>query len=169
MRGEKSQIFFIYKRDLGSPPHARGKAYDIKKNPDGSRITPACAGKRERTVHAGMISGDHPRMRGEKVNGFVGYRPHQGSPPHARGKVRQNTSFEFRQRITPACAGKSTWALRALRYRRDHPRMRGEKEFFDKQNAIHGGSPPHARGKGIWTPQAANIPRITPACAGKSP
>ena len=49
----------------------------------------------------------------------------------------------------------------------DHPRMRGEKcrNFCNVCYLV--GSPPHARGKGIYQWKKERELRITPACAGK--
>ena len=49
--------------------------------------------------------------------------------------------------ITPACAGKRKVVTGNHKYRGDHPRLRGEKEFPDLGGAPEMGSPPLARGK----------------------
>ena len=46
MCGEKQRVHCIHRDAEGSPPHVRGKVYDITKVDDGKGITPACAGKR---------------------------------------------------------------------------------------------------------------------------
>ena len=53
-------------------------------------------------------------------------------------------------------------------YRRDHPRMCGEKARSRAMPTSAIGSPPHVRGKVGVTDIAPVSPRITPACAGKS-
>ena len=72
-----------------------------------------------------------------------------------------------RTRITPACAGKRLITSFPTAFTKDHPRMRGEKgkSTRKKRNVI--GSPPHARGKEIYTLKKQVKCRITPACAGK--
>ena len=52
-------------------------------------ITPACAGRR--TLNKEVIDRyeDHPRMRGEKVDVGASSVLRGGSPPHARGEVKQ--------------------------------------------------------------------------------
>ena len=46
-------------------------------------------------------------MRGEKYLDYIIHHFNVGSPPHARGKVKED-KLPFRlDRITPACAGKS--------------------------------------------------------------
>ena len=69
-------------------------------------------------------------------------------------------------RITPACAGTSTSeTLHGTNYR-DHPRMRGDKGALAKKFDATVGSPPHARGQVQQADRAADLYRITPACAG---
>ena len=91
-----------------------------------------------------------------------------GSPPRVRGKVRAGCPAGLPDRITPACAGKSSTRAKTALTRRDHPRVCGEK--FAQ---IHGldfgtGSPPRVRGKVICGRFAMPCRGITPACAGKS-
>ena len=64
-----------------------------------------------------------------------------------RGKGMRFNAVCRWSRITPACAGKSPWALRRPGGRRDHPRMCGEKTLLSKSSRPSLGSPPHVRGK----------------------
>ena len=127
MRGEKRAQASTFRKIEGSPPHARGK--DIFRNPlrKEQRITPACAGKRAQSPRPHGSSPDHPRIRGEKVDGAERVAIIQGSPPHARGKDLQREQNRRSHRITPACAGKSISTSSGSRRAEDHPRMRGEK------------------------------------------
>ena len=89
------------------------------------------------------------------------------SPPRMRGKVIRCEELARVVGITPACAGKRERTVWTTMYRRDHPRVCGEK---DLQNAVLGGnlgSPPRVRGKGGVVSINAKQLRITPACAGK--
>ena len=106
MRGEKNPGDIFPKAYSGSPPHARGKVSAANRWKAESGITPACAGKSY--ISAFLVSGvkDHPRMRGEKSFLLLCQCPEIGSPPHARGKARQNDALQVSFRITPACAGK---------------------------------------------------------------
>ena len=91
-----------------------------------------------------------------------------GSPPHARGRLEHEPRGFPPGRITPACAGKTTFAsLRAERCR-DHPRMRGEDHSVAPGEEVEEGSPPHARGRPAAQAGRASACRITPACAGKT-
>ena len=93
-------------------------------------ITPAHAGKRPEYTFITSLYEDHPRTRGEKTITAPLYNHQQGSPPHTRGKVRSCKGNVTDLRITPAHAGKSSaQGLKKAHYQ-DHPRTRGEKDFF---------------------------------------
>ena len=168
MCGEKNvDIRYAYQIP-GSPPHVRGKVFLAMATSAHPGITPACAGKRTRAVVKGAGAKDHPRMCGEKVSAKLHPALSRGSPPHVRGKVFCGVSGSICHGITPACAGKSRRLGVDISNARDHPRMCGEKGLSDRYVSRVIGSPPHVRGKGIYTPSAAKRPWITPACAGKS-
>ena len=66
MGGEKLLSSSFVSTQLGSPPHGRGKGGNLPGRVRSNGITPAWAGK---SVPDGIIlqlSGDHPRMGGEK-------------------------------------------------------------------------------------------------------
>ena len=106
-------------------------------------------------------------MRGEKNGKDLIMRGGEGSPPHARGKVSSLQLMPSVLGITPACAGKSLQPQRSCFHGRDHPRMRGEKQYVRGEYIIGWGSPPHARGKVRLVRKRRDTGRITPACAGK--
>ena len=107
-------------------------------------------------------------MRGEKLSAPALYLHPVGSPPHARGKARRRRLPGLWTGITPACAGKSSWAALEVLPKGDHPRMRGEKRISVFIRHLLAGSPPHARGKGSLITFTTATMGITPACAGKS-
>ena len=84
-----------------------------------------------------------------------------------RGKAKHTHAFQFRHRITPACAGKRLCLTCVLAILWDHPRMCGEKEVLRHGGRAVEGSPPHVRGKVACKVQAVCYEGITPACAGK--
>ena len=90
-------------------------------------VSPAYAGKRDKTGWTTTCPRDHPRMCGEKpkVMNLVLVRP--GSPPHVRGKGGDGNDRGLHARITPACAGKRIAGRNLLCGQWDHPRMCGEK------------------------------------------
>ena len=168
MRGEKNAAYADLFEVMGSPPHAREKDFRRTENPCPHRITPACAGKSSLLRTNRSRGRDHPRMRGEKPCRAVFSFSIKGSPPHARGKVRQIRSTLRVTGITPACAGKRTHQHILYPQHRDHPRMRGEKLYGGAGSGKSVGSPPHARGKEQAEARQTELAGITPACAGKS-
>ena len=168
MRGEDSDVGSNGGPDRGSPPHARGRLVEAVAAILRGRITPACAGKTRWTLIAGFSESDHPRMRGEDRIYYVKRSGFAGSPPHARG--RRVPAFVRRRdsRITPACAGKTTWSMVIIGCSPDHPRMRGEDQGACRSRSPCGGSPPHARGRHDVEKVRIPVDRITPACAGKT-
>ena len=152
----------------GSPPHARGRRgvhmSDVVRN----RITPACAGKTWIPLHADYFIRDHPRMRGEDFPAEAEQVAREGSPPHARGRLRRGAPIDPSLGITPACAGKTIERRTSHACCTDHPRMRGEDHRATvHQTNVHG-SPPHARGRRSREAFWRYFGGITPACAGKT-
>ena len=90
-----------------------------------------------------------------------------GSPPLTRGKVPRRKDLCQKRRITPAYAGKRRFWVSDSRHTGDHPRLRGEKEFFHGFHFLHSGSPPLTRGKEAQPTGNMSNFRITPAYAGK--
>ena len=84
-----------------------------------------------------------------------------------RGKAKHTHAFQFRHRITPACAGKRLCLTCVLAILWDHPRMCGEKWLARFKPFATRGSPPHVRGKGADEQGVGGVAGITPAYAGK--
>ena len=93
----------------------------------------------------------------------------KGSPPRVRGKHWDKAWHGLKERITPACAGKTFKEVGACAGKKDHPRVCGENYGLQGSPWCQEGSPPRVRGKLLaWWTQDPNY-RITPACAGKTP
>ena len=146
MRGEQSRSTSRRVPGGGSPPHARGAATSPFRCAGEPGITPACAGSRAPSATIITTSPDHPRMRGEQLDGDL--------------------DRLVLDRITPACAGSSHRSARRARATQDHPRMRGEQDARHDGPLVGAGSPPHARGAGLRDGEARPGSGITPACAG---
>ena len=93
----------------GSPPRVRGKLNFCGCFVILPRITPACAGKTPRLSHYPFSARDHPRVCGENVVAPPIFGYIIGSPPRVRGKQSLVYDFGYAIRITPACAGKTSW------------------------------------------------------------
>ena len=69
---------------------------------------------------------DHPRVCGENIQKALVDYVELGSPPRVRGKRDTQHARASPDRITPACAGKTSFIMhRRCRYQ-DHPRVCGE-------------------------------------------
>ena len=157
-----------HKVKLGSPPRGRGKGKDYATAETMQGITPAWAGKSMQAALRSSSAGDHPRMGGEKCKPAQRTAPHQGSPPHGRGKAAGAPVGRLAVGITPAWAGKRSTPPHGGWCRHNHPRMGGEKMPFALVTAPESGSPPHGRGKVNTVTNSVPSVRITPAWAGKS-
>ena len=146
----------------------RGKASSRVRSGTFLRITPAYAGKSGINCNQIPVTGDHPRLCGEKLNGQNGSECVIGSPPPMRGKASSDLYDAGGVRITPAYAGKRKMQAAQSAFQKDHPRLCGEKRLCRCWNGVPEGSPPPMRGKALKTMPKQKRCRITPAYAGKS-
>ena len=166
--GEKPNAPASLVNFLGSPPRGRGKAFVVDGENERYRITPAWAGKSNGLLSVRNTCRDHPRVGGEKPFLSLDRFLIVGSPPRGRGKAAALPLIHSRPGITPAWAGKRIKPCNAIRRKRDHPRVGGEKLSRSRPGTRPRGSPPRGRGKaGTWARLMIGI-RITPAWAGKS-
>ena len=147
----------------------RGKAPRVLADRASDGITPAYAGKRRGRGRERERRQDHPRVCGEKRSLSSSSRAKMGSPPRVRGKERKRCCTATGTGITPAYAGKSRLHTSVLPWRRDHPRICGEKERWQGIWNSGVGSPPRMRGKASGPGVLSSLSGITPAYAGKSP
>ena len=105
--GEKSVLVMRAESPLGSPPPMRGKGFSAFEFYVDFGITPAYAGKRQRTGRHRLHRRDHPRLCGEKCEMPSTAFLYLGSPPPMRGKAGYRSRNFLTFRITPAYAGKS--------------------------------------------------------------
>ncbi len=123
----------------------RGKASFSGHVEPGDGITPAYAGKRSGRSIGRRLSGDHPRVCGEKYLFFTEGLFLAGSPPRMRGKVVYKKSTLSTKRITPAYAGKSpSCAIMLPRLNGSPPRMRGKANPRVCRVCCHGITPAYA-------------------------
>ena len=125
--GEKPLIRLRCRAIVGSPPHMRGKVHCVLHKLRRVGITPAYAGKRQALTTVKSRRRDHPRVCGEKFRFLLGYRLLLGSPPRMRGKELSFVGFQLHTGITPAYAGKRPPGSSSGSWKKDHPRVCGEK------------------------------------------
>ena len=155
------------KASRGSPPRVRGEVQVRIQLGRPHRITPACAGRSLCAVPHIPAQKDHPRVCGEKPSTSSFSPAVTGSPPRVRGEVARIHKADGARGITPACAGRSPWAVQRGCRAPDHPRVCGEKSLGDVPRAQIIGSPPRVRGEVAIIMSVAKTRGITPACAGR--
>ena len=128
LRGEQYRAHLKKVAGKGSPPLARGTGRTVSTPCGGRRITPACAGNSPFAIKLSARFRDHPRLRGEQIIYYTGIVVKGGSPPLARGTVSSRKPSLPAFRITPACAGNSSFFNRSCCSSWDHPRLRGEQQ-----------------------------------------
>ena len=101
-----SRVCIRYRR-RGSPPRVREKLVSGNKRLECYRITPACAGKTNRTPSHLRAVEDHPRVCGKNSKSSNRQSSMAGSPPRVREKLINTKIIRLYPRITPACAGKT--------------------------------------------------------------
>ena len=106
-------------------------------------------------------------MGGEKASIRVMVLLALGSPPHGRGKGKDDRRNQQCGGITPAWAGKRRQTFWPCAAQGDHPRMGGEKARPCIAPPPCRGSPPHGRGKERFKLALDIQQGITPAWAGK--
>ena len=146
----------------------RGKGPPVADMWKRSGITPAYAGKSVLGDPRRLLSGDHPRLCGEKVSVSHSSQTFVGSPPPMRGKGYKAIRSRCSRGITPAYAGKRSGKENQTECYKDHPRLCGEKYREALSSNDDAGSPPPMRGKVCITCYRNLIAGITPAYAGKS-
>ena len=145
--GEKIRLMYEGLAPIGSPPPMRGKDFVNVGIICNWGITPAYAGKSVSFPRCPESDKDHPRLCGEKPEGYFLSEDIEGSPPPMRGKAKEALLIFIFIRITPAYAGKSQILHLRQRRNRDHPRLCGEKLPFRLVFSGNTGSPPPMRGK----------------------
>ena len=114
-------------------------------------------------MHRPSLTGDYPRVGGEKASQQEILYGQQGSPPRMRGKEQGAGGRMAAHGITPAWAGKSLFCFTAAVPIQDHPRMGGEKANGNDAPDDDEGSPPHGQGKDDVFRGQILLPGITPA------
>ena len=133
-------------------------------------------------------TGDHPRSRGEYVQGFGSSVLTNGSSPLSRGIRNHHLVIVPERGIIPALAGNTRDQVRRRlargdhprsrgeytvdrwndRVRVDHPRSRGEYRSHRQRMPGHTGSSPLSRGIRVCRSRSSGHGRIIPALAGNT-
>ena len=167
-RGEYSKWIQIGMAVAGSSPLSRGILPSRSGPPVEGGIIPALAGNTSSCPDYGVVTGDHPRSRGEYFVAVGCCVSPLGSSPLSRGIPRTDTMDHATIRIIPALAGNTPADPAAQRLHGDHPRSRGEYINTLRANGSFDGSSPLSRG----IQRSRILPRpmrgIIPALAGNT-
>ena len=153
---------------LGSSPRVRGKLPSNHWAAKSRGLIPACAGKTYFARWSYSYGPAHPRVCGENFTGNLTSQSIEGSSPRVRGKRPGRTGRPGRNRLIPACAGKTPSPLLNTSPWRAHPRVCGENRMEAKQVVTNLGSSPRVRGKHPAGLAGDLVGRLIPACAGKT-
>ena len=115
-----------------------------------------------------MMTGAHPRSRGENQALDVDHHPHAGSSPLTRGKRGRLEVRDDGDGLIPAHAGKTSAVCCATVSVEAHPRSRGENHSHGVLEAEAQGSSPLTRGKRGAVDGGRDGLRLIPAHAGKT-
>ena len=85
-----------------------------------------------------------------------------------REELSVNTTDTVQTRITPACAGRTSFIELAVQLLQDHPRVCGKNPLPQIATEAYAGSPPRVREELRTIPIGAVLKGITPACAGRT-
>ena len=146
IRGEHDMVPLSVHFFLGSSPHTRGAPDRGPHESIRDGIIPAYAGSTAATPAAAPPAPNHPRIRGEHVEGAVSSSGGVGSSPHTRGAHTVADPDPQGRRIIPAYAGSTRRYRRSGALTTDHPRIRGEHILMHLLMASTRGSSPHTRG-----------------------
>ena len=188
-RGENAQLFVPYVNDGGSSPLTRGKRAAQRSRPASTGLIPAHAGKTRNGFGRAVVTGAHPRSRGENTSSKPRLSKASGSSPLTRGKRERPCQRRTTGGLIPAHAGKTGLidgradvgsahprsrgenfrsAGSPPRTRGAHPRSRGENVTISATASVVSGSSPLTRGKLRVFPPVGRVRGLIPAHAGKT-
>ena len=90
-------------------------------------------------------------MCGKNTVKIIVWQGQVGSPPRVREKPNSLWAGAGKGGITPACAGKTSLAIRSKSSGWDHPRVCGKNQSVTLSLSTFAGSPPACAGKTIKT------------------
>ena len=132
------------------------------------RNTPAYAGKTIGISRIKLRAKKHPRLRGEDGPCLPPSSERRETPPLTRGRQTRSPRRRRSSGNTPAYAGKTKRASRALFKVEKHPRLRGEDSLQPFTAHLPVETPPLTRGRRNCRQEGRPRFGNTPAYAGKT-
>ena len=105
--GKNSSYVSLLRYIEGSPPRVREEQDVITGLDFPVGITPACAGRTLFSHEIFYLPWDHPRVCGKNTSPHSKHVFVTGSPPRVREERRERNQGYRKDRITPACAGRT--------------------------------------------------------------
>ncbi len=167
-RGEQLLGVPVTMPTWGSSPHARGARGHRWRSHRHPGTIPARAGSTSRGRWRRSRRRDHPRTRGEHVQGDTELELVKGPSPHARGAPVDAGLHGLVGGTIPARAGSTVRSGCRWPRRRDHPRTRGEHLTPNSLGNTSAGPSPHARGAQPGGDSLAARKGTIPARAGST-
>ena len=167
-RGENSLMRASAAVVVGSSPLTRGKRAHDTRFRRAVGLIPAHAGKTNEPSFTALITGAHPRSRGENWWMPVARGLRAGSSPLTRGKHGGPTRRVTADRLIPAHAGKTVTPSDPPVAWKAHPRSRGENARPVRPRDMARGSSPLTRGKRQLHYLRSLPGGLIPAHAGKT-
>ena len=167
-RGENVPVSAGSAWRFGSSPLTRGKLEVRGACPSRCRLIPAHAGKTAGQELNLTTAWAHPRSRGENRRQCSWVSRGAGSSPLTRGKPIYGGVADYKARLIPAHAGKTSPVWAAPPPSAAHPRSRGENRRLPGRLGLGIGSSPLTRGKHPSKINTQGKIRLIPAHAGKT-
>ncbi len=152
----------------GSSPRVRGTPCVSQIPRVVHRFIPACAGNAEGPAGGRRGGPVHPRVCGERGEGYISTVSGRGSSPRVRGTRYRSARSRRWCRFIPACAGNAVYFHRPSPLLTVHPRVCGERARYPGEDIHHLGSSPRVRGTRSRLAQPGSQRRFIPACAGNA-
>ena len=146
-RGENTLRTLQQGTGPGSSPLTRGKRRARRRRGPRAGLIPAHAGKTPKQIRTVIMSGAHPRSRGENQGVGRELGKVEGSSPLTRGKRLFSFPHPVVGGLIPAHAGKTRRLRSRQETSRAHPRSRGENVLEEIGGNVEKGSSPLTRGK----------------------
>ena len=127
IRGERIQKVDLEALGTGSSPHTRGTQRPRPDRGRRERFIPAYAGNARQEKRSTHFRSVHPRIRGERRQGFNPPIQCGGSSPHTRGTHLWSGQVVRQNRFIPAYAGNALAPQDRASQDAVHPRIRGER------------------------------------------
>ena len=150
------------------PPRVRGAPGRHPPRRGQRRLTPACAGSTRPNSTARSCLSTYPRVCGEHSQSTIRSLRCCDLPPRVRGALVPHLQPRRADRLTPACAGSTSWPLASRRRLSTYPRVCGEHCSMPFPRRSGSDLPPRVRGALRQVARRQHRPRLTPACAGST-